>query len=79
MWPALKTFVNELLFDEQAARRKMRAALQTVAISGVGFANDLGDLIHRPDLIAHIKIAAVIAGFLAGGISVGEKNPPKES
>ena len=76
MKPLIKKLWNTLLNDEVMVRRWGRALLMALATGGMGFADQLAAVLGAP--VRWIKIAAVIAGFIAVAINLGDKNPPKE-
>ena len=73
----IKKLWNALLYDEVMVRRWGRALLMALATGGMGFSDQLAAVLGAP--VRWIKIAAVIAGFIAVAINLGEKNPPKEA
>jgi len=74
----IQKFVHRLLYDELAVRRWARSFTIGVATAGVGFADQLANLLESPDSARKIKIAGVVCAMLGGAITAGEKNPPKE-
>ena len=72
----IKKLWNALLYDEVMVRRWGRALLMALATGGMGFSDQLAAVLGAP--IRWIKIAAVIAGFIAVAINLGDKNPPKD-
>lgn len=75
MIPLVKSIFRALLWDEMAARRWFRGALGTMAVSGVGFADQIASFLGAPRLIATIKVASLICALVAGVTSVGQQNP----
>lgn len=78
MIPLLKHLADRFLHDELFIRRWSRAVLGALAGSGYAFADQLAELLGEPDSLKTIKVAAVVAGFLALAITAGEKNPKAE-
>lgn len=79
MIPLLKRIVHALLWDELAAVRWLRGALLMFAAGGVAFADQLAAVLGEggsPGTVRAIKIAALVAGFLGGAVTAGQRNPP---
>ena len=77
MFPLVKSVFHAFFFDPLAFTRWCRGALLAVAGSGFAFSEQLAALVSMPKAVTAIKIAAVVAGFIAGSITAGEKNEPK--
>jgi hypothetical protein len=81
MIPLLKGILHALLWDELAAVRWLRGALLMFAAGGVAFADQLAAVLGEAGsagTIRAIKIAALIAGFVGGAVTAGQRNPPIE-
>lgn len=70
----VRKLLQKALDDELAAKRWSRGLLLALSGSGLAFADQLADIIEAPGIIKAVKVAAVVAGFLAGAITAGEKN-----
>lgn len=76
MIPLIKRLINSLLFDELAVTRWLRGLCLALAAGGVALGDQLADLIGAPEVGTWIKGAAIVAGFVGGAITAGERNPP---
>lgn len=75
MIPLLRSVIHALLWDAMAARRWLRGAMLAFSGGGLAFADNLAGIVGAPGAVKAIKVAAVVCGFVAGAISVGEPNP----
>lgn len=75
MIPLIKRLINSLLFDELAAIRWIRGFLLALAGSGAAFGDQLADVLGVPEIGSWIKGASIVAGFIGGAITAGERNP----
>ena len=73
--PLLRKVFDKFLNDEMAVRRWGRAALGAFATGGLAFGEQLAQLVEAPGAVKLIKLAAVVAGFLALAVNLGEPNP----
>lgn len=78
MIPLIQRIVHALLYDEMAARRWLRGGLFGFATGGLAFADQLAAIVSSPGAVKGIKVAAVVSGFVAAMINLGEKNQKAE-
>jgi hypothetical protein len=73
MLPLIRKLVVAFFLDELAFRRWLRGGLLALAGGGMAFAGDLADLIGAPGAVKTIKVASVVAGFIAGAMQSSAK------
>lgn len=73
MIPLLKHVFIAFFLDELAFRRWLRGGMLAIAGSGLAFADQIGALLDAPGAVKGIKIAAVVAGFIAGAMQSSAK------
>lgn len=78
MLPLIRKLLHSFFFDERAARRWLRGGLLAFAGGGLAFADQLSGLVGAPGAVKGIKIASVVAGFIAGAMqSSAARTRPK--
>jgi hypothetical protein len=73
MLPLLKHILYAFFLDELAFRRWMRGGMLALAGGGLAFADQIAALLGMPEAIRWIKIASIVAGFIAGAMQSSAK------
>jgi hypothetical protein len=76
MIPTLRKFWHDFLYSPERFTLWSRSALMALAGSGLAFASDLAGLGASPTVVQRVKVASVVAAFLASALKAGDKNPP---
>ena len=79
MIPLLKQFWHDLAYSPEKATLWARSLLMALAGGGLAFAGDLAQLGFSPPAVQRVKVASVVAAFLASAMKAGDKNPSAPS
>lgn len=75
MLPLICKLLHAFFFDEKAARRWLRGGLMAFAAGGLAFADQLGSALGSPGIAKWLRVAAILAGFVAGAIQSSAAKP----
>lgn len=75
MLTLIRKLFDKILFDDKAVARWLRGTLLGFAGTGLAFSEQLAAVLPGSVAAEKIKVAAVVAGFVAGMVTAGDKNP----
>lgn len=73
MLPLLRSILHAFFQDELAFRRWARGLMLAFAGGGLAFAEQIASVIEAPGAVKKIKVASIVAGFIAGAMQSSAK------